>query len=113
MASFTDRIIMHAAMATQPQLRSGMQTVLQRLTVNAFSDAEMREIEGELLAAMSVSEALTFSSVHLPSTGAVTLTGDQLACTRSILSRFRNGQLRQKVEQHLGAALRAGAVRVS
>lgn len=112
LGNFVDRAIIRTTLAAHPTLREDLRCLFQRVSNNAFSEAELSAIEGELHHALRVSEAVAMPSDPLDSQIPVALSGDQLAVAQTVLKRFRDPELRIRVDLELSAAVRSGRLQI-
>ena len=112
MANFVDRAVIRTALAAHPKLRDQLRVLFQRVSNNAFSEAELNAIERELLDTLRVSEAIGMPSDPSDAEARVVLSGDQLLVAQAVLKRFRDPRLRTRVGEELSAAVRSGRLQV-
>ena len=111
--SLLDRAIIKTALTAQPQLRVNLNTLVCNLTGQAFSEGDLVAIEREIVEALKISEAVAMPSTVPPGGAPLVLTPPQLGIARAVVSRFRDQDLRQRLEAEIGKAISAGRIQTS
>lgn len=108
--SILDRTAISAALVSNPSLRKNLRDLVQQLTKIPFSDAELDQIEHEVVRSLKLSEATRLPN-RLPTTGSsIRLTPDQLRILLGIIGRFRDPLVRDRCSRAVAAARAEGRI---
>lgn len=102
-----DRSVIRMAIAAQPQIADNLRELVGRLTGGAFAEHELHAIQEEVVGSLRLAEAQAMPSI-LPTHGQpLRLSCGQLSTMETIVGRFADAGLRDRVRIEIAAALAA------